>query len=109
MPPAFRNSRTRYAKSGVGLANDRRTGDYVAIILAVGISLALNIVTIALLYAAMVRMTAGAGIGLSENGVQLLTGWGGGLLSILGAYIGFQFGRAKPNGEPSPPGEPPPP
>lgn len=82
-----------------GPSKSRGTSDVVAIILAVGIALALNIITVALLYAALARYRAGAELSLSENGVQLLTGWGGGIIGVLGSYIGFTFGK-KINGDP---------
>jgi hypothetical protein len=70
----------------------------VAVILALGIAISLNIVTVALLYAAIIRLGAGSTVGLSENGVQLLTGWGGGIIGVLGSYIGFTFGKTTKNG-----------
>jgi hypothetical protein len=92
-------------------AKDRPASERVAVILAVGISLSLNIVTAAMMYAAWTRITAGGTVGLSENGTQLLTGWGGGIIGVLGSYIGFTFGRHSNKqdgepGEPPPPGEP---
>lgn len=71
------------------------TSDIVAIILAAGIALALNIVTFALLYAAIIRLGINVNAGLSENGTQLLTGWGGGIIGVLGSYIGFTFGKRR--------------
>ena len=65
----------------------------VAIILAIGISASLFLVTAALLTAAMMRFSAGVGEGLSENGVQLLTGWGGGIIGVLGSYLGYTLGK----------------
>ena len=83
------------------------TANNVAVILAVGISASLFLVTAALLAAAWMRFSSGVGEGLSENGTQLLTGWGGGIIGVLGSYIGFTFGK-KVNGEPFLPGAPPP-
>ena len=80
----------------------RPAADWVAIILAVGMAAALNIVTVALLYAAMARHASGQPVALSENGVQLLTGWGGAIVGVLGAYIGYAVGRLK-HKEPDPP------
>lgn len=87
----------------------RGTADHVAIILAAGMAVALNIITFALLYAAMIRLGVGSNMGLSENGTQILSAWGGGILSILAAYVGYAFGvhRAGKNG--GPPADPPPP
>lgn len=73
----------------------RPTSEVVAIILALGISLALNIVTIALLWAAYIRLGVSPDTGLSENGTQLLTGWGGGIIGIIGAYVGYSFGKRR--------------
>lgn len=55
-------------------------------------AVALNIITFALLYAAMIRLGVGSNMGLSENGTQILSAWGGGILSILAAYVGYAFG-----------------
>jgi uncharacterized membrane protein len=72
---------------------ERPASERVAVILAIGISLSLNVVTCAMMYAAWTRITAGGTVGLSENGTQLLTGWGGGIIGVLGSYIGFTFGK----------------
>lgn len=86
---------------------ERPASERVAVILAVGIAVSLNVVTAAMMYAAWTRITAGGTVGLSENGTQLLTGWGGGIIGVLGSYIGFTFGRRKQNGtEPEPPAQP---
>jgi hypothetical protein len=71
----------------------RPTSELVAIILALGISVALNVVTVALLWAAYIRLGVNPNTGLSENGTQLLTGWGGGIIGIIGAYVGYSFGK----------------
>jgi hypothetical protein len=75
------------------MAEDNRSAQIVAIILASGIVIALNIVTIALLYVAYTRLGQPGVQGLSENGTQLLTGWGGGIIGVLGAYVGYAFGK----------------
>lgn len=59
------------------------TADWVAIILATGISLALLVAAGATAYTAVVT-----GRAVGENITQVLTGWGGGMLGILGAYVG---------------------
>lgn len=74
---------------------ERPASERVAVILAIGISISLNIVTAAMMYAAWTRITAGGTVGLSENGTQLLTGWGGGIIGVLGSYIGFTFGKRR--------------
>lgn len=63
---------------------------WVALILAVSIGLALNSITVAVLYEAIFR-TGSAGI--SENATQILTGWGGGMIGVLGAYVGYRAGK----------------
>jgi hypothetical protein len=65
----------------------------VAIILAGGISVALNIITIALLYAAIIRLGIDSTTGLSDNGVQVLLAWGGGIISVLAGYVGYVVGK----------------
>ncbi len=60
--------------------------DWVALTCAIGFCTALNIVTFAVLWDALFSDDAG----LSENAVQLLTGWGGGLIGVIGAYIGYK-------------------
>lgn len=77
------------------IKKDHPASENVAIILAIGIAIALNVITVALLYTALIARAHGADIGLSENGTQLLTGWGGGIIGVLGSYIGFTFGKRK--------------
>ena len=67
---------------------DRR--DWVAIILAFGLVLAVNFITVAVLYDAI----RSEGPGLSENATQILTGAFGGIIGILGSYLGYRVGRA---------------
>lgn len=68
----------------------RRTAEIVAIILAIGIASALNVMTIAMLYEAIFHTESA---GLSENATQIMTGWGGGMIGVLGAFVGYAFGR----------------
>ena len=63
--------------------------DWIALTLAVGLCTALNIITFAVLYDAL-RDPSSAG--LSENATQILTGWGGGIIGILGAVFGYKAG-----------------
>lgn len=63
--------------------------DWVAIILAVGLATAMNVFTFAVLYDALMNDDAG----LSENATQVLTGWGGGIVGILGAVFGARLGQ----------------
>jgi hypothetical protein len=65
--------------------------DAVAVILAVGISTALNVMVLATLYVAIAGNSDVSG-GLSENATQVLTGWGGGIIGILGAVFGYRAG-----------------
>jgi hypothetical protein len=84
------------------------TADMVAVILAIGVVLALNIVTGAILWAAYQRLGIDPDSGISENGTQLLTGAFGGIIGVLGSYIGFRYGEKKgSNGEKPPPPEKP--
>lgn len=69
----------------------RASRDLIALTLAVGIATALNMVTLAVLINAATT-TSNAG-GLSENGTQVLTGWGGGIIGILGAVFGYRAGQ----------------
>ena len=75
----------------------------VALVLAIGVVAALNIITCALMVAAFHVDPPE----LSANGTQLLTGWGGGIIGVLGSYIGFTFGQRKSNGTTPPAAEPP--
>ena len=87
----------------------------VAVILAIGISVALNIITCALLYAAIIRLGIDSTTGLSDNGVQVLLAWGGGIISVLAGYVGYIVGKkngqaekaAETKPEPPKPVEPP--
>jgi len=69
---------------------ERRARDVVAIVLAVGVATALNVIVAAVLYDAI----RSEGPGLSENATQILTGWGGGIIGVLGAYVGYKAGKA---------------
>jgi hypothetical protein len=74
------------------------TTDLVAIILATGMVVALN----AFIVAAAVEAYANAvtlPIGLSDNATQVLTGWGGGLIGVIGALVGMRIGRTHPGPE----------
>ena len=65
----------------------------VAIILSLGIVIALNVITGALLWAAVQRLGIDPDSGLSDNGVQLLLAWGGGIISVIAGYIGYTIGK----------------
>jgi hypothetical protein len=62
--------------------------DLIALILAVGICTALNLLTVAVMWDALRSDTPG----ISENATQILTGWGGGIIGILGAVFGYRAG-----------------
>ena len=64
--------------------------DWVAIILAIALGVGLNCFCFAVLWDALRSDTPG----LSENATQVLTGWGGGMVGVLGAYVGWKIGRA---------------
>ena len=60
----------------------------VATILALGIAGAINIMTIGVLYDAIFSK----GPGLSDNATQVLTTAFGGMIGVLGSYVGFRAG-----------------
>lgn len=68
----------------------RRVAEWVALIIAGGISLSLLVVTIGVV---VVAVLPGPPETLGENATQILTGWGGGMIGILGAFIGYAFGK----------------
>lgn len=71
----------------------------VAIILAVAIGTALNLLTFAVMYDALFSSTSG----ISENATQILTGWGGGVLGVVGAVVGYRAGaESRSGGDTSP-------
>lgn len=63
--------------------------DWIALVLAIGLCTAMNLFTLAVLYDALYHDNAG----LSENATQVLTGWGGGIIGILGAVFGYRAGQ----------------
>ena len=71
----------------------RNAAGWVAIILGVSVGLALNIVTVAILWAAYVRVGTNPEAGLSENGTLLLTGAFGGIIGALSGYLGHAVGK----------------
>lgn len=70
--------------------NGRRLADMAAIILAVGLSLGFVIFCVAALYDAIAHPTESI---LSENATQVLSSMSGGIVGILGAYVGYRVGR----------------
>lgn len=77
--------------------------NWIALILAIGICTALNLISVAILYDA-IRGPQDAGI--SENATQILTGWGGGIIGILGAVFGYSAGADAGGGRLSNPESP---
>jgi hypothetical protein len=75
------------------VASNEGRKDWVVILLAVGIATALNMITGAVLYAALFGHSDVPG-GLSENATQILTGWGGGMIGVIGAFVGYKAGAA---------------
>jgi hypothetical protein len=69
-----------------------RARDWVAIILSGGFVVALNLVTAAVLWTAINNTNTLTG-GLSENATQIITGAFGGILGVLGSYLGFRIGE----------------
>jgi hypothetical protein len=63
---------------------------WVAIILALGLSLAVVTITAAILYDAIFSPNAG----LSENATQVLIAAFGGIIGVLGGYVGYQAAKA---------------
>jgi len=72
------NPLERFTKEGV---------DRVALVLAIGIVFNLAIISGLVFYAAVFQTLNAPGI---IAATQVLTGWGGGVLGILGAYVGFR-------------------
>lgn len=70
----------------------------MAIVLAVGLVIAVNAITFAVLYDAIFS----EGPGLSENATQILTGTFGGIIGVLGSYIGYRAGASSSNGSTAP-------
>lgn len=70
-----------------GNSRHRHSVDIAIIILAVGFAFSLLIVTVAVFYDSVVSP---ASAGLSDNATLVLTGWGGGVVGILGGYVGYK-------------------
>lgn len=73
-----------------GWIHPRVTKEAVAVVLAVGMVAALNALTAAVAYEAI---TDPANVGISENTTQILTGAFGGIIGILGSYVGYSAAR----------------
>lgn len=66
----------------------------MAIILAIGLATALNCVTFAVLYDAIMS----EGPGLSENATQVMVTGFGGIIGVLGGYLGARATERAING-----------
>jgi len=66
-----------------------RLAEWIALTLAVGISTALNLIVFGVVWAALFHQSDVNG-GISENATQVLTGWGGGMIGVIGAYVGYK-------------------
>ena len=67
---------------------DRSGRDATVVVLAVGLVVAINCLTIAALYDAIVSSQSG----LSENATQILTTAFGGIIGVLGSVLGYKVG-----------------
>jgi len=68
-------------------------GDWVAVILASGVSLAIVILIAGIVWSA-IKNGRGAST-LTENETQVLLGAFAGIFGILGAFLGFRVGNSK--------------
>lgn len=80
----------------------------VVVLLALGLSTALNLITFAALWAAKFSPDTQFS-GLSENATQVLTAWGSGIIGVIGSFIGYSYGLRRPKNGPMLDDEPPPP
>lgn len=73
----------------------------MAVILAIGIATAVNAITFGVLYDAIINP---GDAGLSENGTTVLTTAFGGIIGVLGSYVGTLQSRRRdePTREPEP-------
>lgn len=89
---------------------DRRPTDpgsrreLVALVLAIGLAASLLTIVAAVMYDAVRSDTPG----LSENATQILTGWGGGIIGIVGSYLGYRAGESTDRERQRPPDDEPP-
>ena len=85
-------------KHQIDESGNRPGAFYIALTLAIGLATALNLFVVAVLYEALFHTSQS---GISENATQILTGWGGGFVGIVGAYVGYQAART--TNTPTPP------
>ena len=69
--------------------------EIVALLLAGSISVALLLLTGFALYVAFHADTVESTRVIAVT--QVLTGWGGGMIGVLGAYIGYNYGKKPPD------------
>lgn len=69
--------------------NDHRAAGVVMIILALGLMIALDLITWSI-YVAVSEGRLGV---LGENTTQILMGWGGGIISVLAGFCGYIIGK----------------
>jgi hypothetical protein len=81
--------------------NENRPGiDRVALVLAIGMVVNLLVIALMVFYATAYQSLEAPGI---IAATQVLTGWGGGIVGILGGYVGFRSARKnKDEEEPKP-------
>lgn len=72
----------------LGRPKEAHGKDWVALTLAIGISTAVNVITFAVLYDAIMS----EGPGLSENATQVLVAAFGGMIGVIGSYVGYRAG-----------------
>ena len=65
--------------------------DWAVLVLASAFGAALLVVTAAILWAA--THNGQPGLAVTQADVELLMAWGGGIIGVLGAYIGFRAGE----------------
>lgn len=74
----------------LGTPRESHGKDWVALTLAIGLAMAINAITIAVLIDALIN---GKQAGLSENATQILVATFGGIIGVLGGYIGYRAGE----------------
>lgn len=72
----------------LGQPKEAHGKDWVALVLTIGLCTATNILVIAVLYDAVFS----EGPGLSENATQILVAVFGGMIGVIGSYIGYRAG-----------------
>ena len=73
----------------LGQPKESHGKDWVALVLAVGLASAVNMLTFGVLYDAIFSRESG----LSENATQILVAAFGGIIGVLGGYIGYRAGE----------------